>query len=234
MSSILFNPFNSAASQAKQKLEQYVNSFSLGRLLLGSKSELIKRWAGTALLLNNGKMEVVPSEGEFVRILESGKVEVKSWEGGSIRGRGTWRDEAWLESNVKSLFLSSLHIKDSTADAAAALAGLPEDKVLLIVFGAAPADGLFRARIAGMSDADPSLPLQEALEKAEGIEATPGAGEESEAVSEAPIALADIFRGGPGSVIINEILGLLAALGNGSADEVQGTVGAPELAEYLH
>ena len=144
MSSILYNPFNSAASQAKQKLEQYVNSFSLGRLLLGSKSELIKRWAGTALLLNSGKMEVVPAEGEFVRILESGKVEVKSWEGGSIRGRGTWRDEAWLESNVKSLFLSSLHIKDSTADAAAAMAELPEDKVLLIVFGAAPADGLFR------------------------------------------------------------------------------------------
>ena len=35
MSSILFNPFDSAASQAKQKLEQYDNSFSLGRLLLG-------------------------------------------------------------------------------------------------------------------------------------------------------------------------------------------------------
>ena len=121
MSSILYNPFNSAASQAKQKLEQYVNSFSLGRLLLGSKSELIKRWAGTALLLNNGKMEVVPSEGEFVRVLESGKVEVKSWEGGSIRGRGTWRDEAWLENNVKTLWLAALHIKDSaTARSASA------------------------------------------------------------------------------------------------------------------
>ena len=78
MSSILFNPFKSAADQAEQKLAQYVDSSSLGRLLRGTKSELTKRWAGTALLLNDGKVEVVPAEGEFVRILENGKVEVKS------------------------------------------------------------------------------------------------------------------------------------------------------------
>ena len=117
MSSILFNPFKSAADQAEQKLAQYVDSSSLGRLLRGTKSELTKRWAGTALLLNDGKVEVVPAEGEFVRILENGKVEVKSWGGGSIRGRGTWRDEAWLEVNVKALWLSSLHIKEHAADA---------------------------------------------------------------------------------------------------------------------
>ena len=113
-------------------------------------------------------------------------------------------------------------------DAAAALAELPEGKVLLVVFGAAPSDGLFRARVAGMAEADPSLPLQEALEKAEGIEATPGAGEEAEPVSEDPLKLAGIFRGGPGTAIINELLALLAALGVSSADEVHGTVGAPE------
>ena len=71
MSSILFNPFKSAADQAEQKLAQYVDSSSLGRLLRGTKSELTKRWAGTALLLNDGKVEVVPAEGEFVRILEN-------------------------------------------------------------------------------------------------------------------------------------------------------------------
>ena len=207
MSSILFNPFKSAADQAEQKLAQYVDSSSLGRLLRGTKSELTKRWAGTALLLNDGKVEVVPSEGEFVRTLENGKVEVKSWGGGSIRGRGTWRDEAWLETQVKSLWLASLHIKDHATDAAAALAELPEGKVLLVVFSGAPSDGLFRARVAGMAEADPSLPLQEALEKAEGIEATPGAGEEAEPVSEDPLKLAGIFRGGPGTAIINELLG---------------------------
>ena len=104
MSIFSFNPFKSAADITMQQLKLYNDSRSQDKLLRGTKQEVLQRWAGTTLLLQNGEVEVVPASGEYVRIRE-GKTEIKSYGGGSIRGRGEWRDAAWLDTNIKSLWL---------------------------------------------------------------------------------------------------------------------------------
>ena len=72
---------------------------------------MCERWLASAISLKDGKRAIVGPKSDSVQI-EGGKVRIKVFEGGSMNGRGLFRDVDWFREKASAVYPGALVLAD--------------------------------------------------------------------------------------------------------------------------
>ena len=139
------NPFFVTGKRLVQLAQEAEAGDDIAAVLVrGVKEDLEKRWAASAVLLNNGEWCVVPFKEP---VAMRGNAQIRFADSGTLGGRVHWRDATWIEANVDKVYLGALKLPDGEGGRAQHAGGPAGAPAYACVTPAeqAPADRLWQA-----------------------------------------------------------------------------------------